>query len=47
MSELAKQFKGTGGGHAGAASMNGEGTLAEANKHLLKALEQMLKPKET
>ena len=47
MSELAKQFKGTGGGHAGAASMTGEGTLTEANKHLLKALQQMLKPKES
>jgi len=46
MSELAKQFNGTGGGHAGAASMTGDGKLADANKHLLKALQQMLKPKE-
>jgi nanoRNase/pAp phosphatase (c-di-AMP/oligoRNAs hydrolase) len=46
MSELAKQFNGTGGGHAGAASMTGDGRLTDANKHLLKALQQMLKPKE-
>jgi phosphoesterase RecJ-like protein len=46
MSELAKQFNGTGGGHAGAASMTGKGSLADVNKQLLNALQQMLKPKE-
>lgn len=46
MSEMAKQFNGTGGGHAGAASMTGDGKLADANKYLLKTLQQMLKPKE-
>jgi phosphoesterase RecJ-like protein len=46
MSELAKQFNGMGGGHAGAASMTGKGSLADVNKQLLNALHQMLKPKE-
>lgn len=45
MSDLAKQFNGTGGGHAGAASMTGEGKLAEAQKHLLEILRQTLKSK--
>jgi len=46
MEELGKQFGGSGGGHAGAASMNGEGELEEAKKYLFKALQQKLKPKE-
>jgi nanoRNase/pAp phosphatase (c-di-AMP/oligoRNAs hydrolase) len=46
MEELGKQFEGSGGGHAGAASMNGKGKLEEAKKHLLKVLQQRLKPKE-
>jgi nanoRNase/pAp phosphatase (c-di-AMP/oligoRNAs hydrolase) len=46
MEELGKQFGGNGGGHAGAASMNGKGKLDEAKKYLFKALQQKLKPKE-
>jgi nanoRNase/pAp phosphatase (c-di-AMP/oligoRNAs hydrolase) len=45
MSELAKHFKGTGGGHAGAASMTGEGELIEAQKRLLQILRRMLESK--
>ncbi|MDI6819296.1 MAG: DHH family phosphoesterase [Candidatus Hodarchaeaceae archaeon] len=45
MSELAKSFCGAGGGHAGAASMNGEGKLAEAKKQALQMLQRMLEPK--
>ncbi len=45
MDELAKQFDGTGGGHAGAASMTGEGKLVDAKEQALAALQQMLKPK--
>jgi len=43
MSELGKKFNGTGGGHAGAASMTGKGRLSEAKKQLLKVLQQRLK----
>ncbi len=46
MEELGKQFGGTGGGHAGAASMSGKGKLEEAKKYLFKVLQQKLKPKE-
>lgn len=46
MEELGKQFGGNGGGHAGAASMNGKGKLEEAKKYLFKALQVKLKPKE-
>jgi len=45
MSELAKSFNGAGGGHAGAASMTGEGKLAEAKKQVLQMLQRMLEPK--
>ena len=45
MDELAKQFDGTGGGHAGAASMTGEGKLVDAKEQALAALQQMLKSK--
>jgi phosphoesterase RecJ-like protein len=43
MSELGKKFNGSGGGHAGAASMTGEGKLSEAKDQLLKVLQQSLK----
>jgi nanoRNase/pAp phosphatase (c-di-AMP/oligoRNAs hydrolase) len=43
MSELGKEFGGTGGGHAGAASMTGKGKLSEAKERLLKVLRQSLK----
>ncbi len=46
MEDLGKQFGGSGGGHAGAASMNGKGELEEAKKYLFKVLQQKLKPKE-
>ncbi len=45
MDELAKRFNGTGGGHAGAASMTGEGKLVEAKEQALAAMQRMLKPK--
>lgn len=45
MSELARDFKGSGGGHAGAASMTGEGKLAEAKKRAMQILQRMLEPK--
>jgi len=45
MDELAKQFDGTGGGHAGAASMTGGGKLVDAKEQALAALQQMLKSK--
>jgi len=45
MAELGKLFRGAGGGHAGAASMGGEGKLEEAKKHALKILQEKLKPK--
>jgi len=43
MSELGKKFNGSGGGHAGAASMTGKGKLSEAKEQLLKVLHQSLK----
>jgi len=43
MSELGKKFNGSGGGHAGAASMTGKGKLSEAKEQLLKVLQQSLK----
>lgn len=46
MEVLGKQFGGSGGGHAGAASMQGKGKLEEVKKHLFKFLQQKLKPKE-
>lgn len=46
MEELGKEFGGSGGGHAGAASMQGKGRLDALRKYLFKTLEQKLKPKE-
>jgi nanoRNase/pAp phosphatase (c-di-AMP/oligoRNAs hydrolase) len=46
MSELAKKFGGTGGGHAGAASMGCKGKLEEVKKKSLSILQRMLEPKE-
>ncbi|MDI6883843.1 MAG: DHH family phosphoesterase [Hadesarchaea archaeon] len=46
MEEFGKGFGGSGGGHAGAASMNGKGKLEAVKKHLFKILQQKLKPKE-
>lgn len=46
MEALGKQFGGSGGGHAGAASMKGKGKLEELKKQLFKILQQKLKPKE-
>ncbi len=43
MEILGKRFKGAGGGHAGAASMRGEGKLEDVTKELYKALEKILK----
>lgn len=37
---LAKDFRGSGGGHAGAAAMNGEGSLEGVKKRLLEVLPQ-------
>jgi len=45
MDELAKRFNGTGGGHAGAASMTGEGKLVDAKEQALAAIQQALKSK--
>jgi nanoRNase/pAp phosphatase (c-di-AMP/oligoRNAs hydrolase) len=45
MEELGEQLEGSGGGHAGAASMSGKGKLGEVKKHLFNALQQKLKPK--
>lgn len=45
MEILGKQFGGSGGGHAGAASMKGKGKLEEVKKQLYKILEQKLKSK--
>lgn len=45
MEEMGKQFEGSGGGHAGAASMRGKAKLEEAKKHLFGILWQKLKPK--
>ncbi len=46
MSELARSFCGTGGGHAGAASMGGKGKLDEIQKKALSILQRMLEQKE-
>ncbi len=46
METLGKHFEGSGGGHAGAASMNGKGQLGDVKKHLFKILQQKLTPKE-
>ncbi len=46
MEALAKAFGGWGGGHAGAASMNGKGKLEDAKGQLLKNIQEALKPKE-
>ncbi|MEW6592144.1 MAG: DHH family phosphoesterase [Candidatus Hadarchaeota archaeon] len=46
MEEVGKQFNGSGGGHPGAASANGEGKLGEVKKHFLKLLQQKLNPRE-
>ncbi len=46
MEAVGKQFKGSGGGHAGAASMSGKGRLEEVKKHLFSLLQQKLNPKE-
>jgi len=45
MESLGKQFEGSGGGHAGAASMNGKGKLEDVKKSLFKILQEKLKPK--
>lgn len=45
MESLGKQFEGTGGGHAGAASMSGKGKLEDVKKSLFKILQEKLKPK--
>jgi nanoRNase/pAp phosphatase (c-di-AMP/oligoRNAs hydrolase) len=45
MEALGKQFEGTGGGHAGAASMNGKGKLEDIKKQIFKILQEKLKPK--
>ncbi len=44
MEEMGKQFEGSGGGHAGAASMHGKGKLEEVKKYLFGLLQQKLKP---
>lgn len=46
MEELGKRFNGSGGGHAGAASMQGKGELGDIKKYMFKILQQKLKPKE-
>ncbi|MEW6222062.1 MAG: DHH family phosphoesterase [Candidatus Hadarchaeota archaeon] len=46
MDSLGSHFKGSGGGHPGAASANGEGKLSEAKKHFLKLLQQKLNRRE-
>ncbi len=45
MEEMGKQFEGSGGGHAGAASMHGKGKLEEVKKYLFGFLQQKLKSK--
>jgi len=42
MEELGKQFNGSGGGHAGAASVSGKGSLEEVKRQILKLLQQRL-----
>ncbi len=45
MSNLADDFDGTGGGHAGAAAMRAEADLEEVKEKALKELKDMLEPK--
>lgn len=45
MESLGKQFEGSGGGHAGAASMSGKGKLEDVKKSIFKILQEKLKPK--
>jgi len=42
MEALGKQFDGSGGGHAGAASVSGKGTFEEVKKQILNRLQQKL-----
>ncbi|MBC7218573.1 MAG: DHH family phosphoesterase [Hadesarchaea archaeon] len=42
MEELGKQFNGSGGGHAGAASVTGKGSLEEVKKQIVKMLQRRL-----
>ncbi len=46
MEILGKRYEGSGGGHAGAASMKGKGKLEDVKKELYKILEQKLKSKQ-
>ncbi len=46
MSDLAEQFDGTGGGHAGAAGLTAFCKLDEIKKEALRGVEKMLRPKE-
>lgn len=46
MEEIGKQFNGSGGGHAGAASASGEGTFGEVKKQIFKVLQQKFECKE-
>ena len=46
MEVLGKQYGGSGGGHAGAASMKGEGKLEDVKKQLYTILEKKLKSKQ-
>lgn len=46
MEALGKQFGGSGGGHAGAASVSGKGTFEEVKKQIFKILQQKLNKKE-
>ncbi|MEM4187705.1 MAG: DHH family phosphoesterase [Candidatus Hadarchaeum sp.] len=42
MEELGKQFNGSGGGHAGAASVSGKGSFEEVKKQIVKMLQRRL-----
>lgn len=46
MESLGKQFGGSGGGHAGAASMNGRGKIKDVKNQIFNILQQKLKPKD-
>jgi len=46
MEKLGKQFGGSGGGHAGAASACGKGTFGEVKKQIFKTLQQAFENKE-
>jgi nanoRNase/pAp phosphatase (c-di-AMP/oligoRNAs hydrolase) len=46
MEEIGKQFGGSGGGHAGAASASGKGTFDEVKKQIFKMLQQKFENKE-